>query len=122
MTGLLVKTNTGSTETHSENERKTITDLVGLLREFKEKVVLSSKDGKVSLKEDQERVADKIYGTIEDVGPVTEVPFLPHTEELGSCSILYPCYTVNPDVTLGDNFKKCLQFLGGTIPSSEGGE
>ena len=122
MTGLLVKTNTGSTETHSENERKTITDLVGLLREFKEKVVLSSKDGKVSLKEDQERVADKIYGTIEDVGPVTEVPFLPHTEELGSCSIIYPCYTVNPDVTLGDNFKKCLQFLGGTIPSSEGGE
>ena len=122
MAGLLMRINTGFVKVEPKNERKIITHLAELLCGFKEKALESFKDKNVTLKDEELRVADKIHYAIENTGPITEVPFLPHTEELGVCSIFSRTYFVNSDITLDKDFKKCLEFLGGTFPSSERAE
>jgi hypothetical protein len=118
--GLLLRANTGLMRVKSEDEQVLISHLAELLGQFKEKAVLSLMDKSVELKDDKLRIAEEIYRTIDESGPITEVPFLPYTEELGACSIFFPSYFVDSDVTLDDDFKKCLEFLGGSLPSSDG--
>jgi len=119
MAGLLIRMNTGLMKVKSKSEYEVITRLAGLLDQFKEKASLSFCDENVRLKDEKLRVAEEIYYAIEDAGPITEVPFLPHTEGLGKCSIFFPSYFVDSDVVLEGDFKKCLEFLGGTFSSSE---
>jgi len=111
MAGLLIKTHTGLMLIKSENEQKTIAQLAGLLDQFKEKALASFSDEKIALKDEKLKVADAIYSAIENIGTITETPFLPHTEELGTCSIFSPSYLVNTDVSLEPEFAKCLEFL-----------
>jgi Txe/YoeB family toxin of Txe-Axe toxin-antitoxin module len=122
MAGLLMRANTGSMEIESRNERVAVTHLGELLDQFKEKAVLSFMDENVKLKDEKTRIADEIYAVIEDGGPITEVPHLPHTEEIGNSSIFSPSYFVDSDITAEENFRKCLEFLGGSLPPSEGGD
>lgn len=122
MAGLLVRVNTGFVKVESRSEQKLINRLAKLLDGFKEKVLLSFKDGNVDLNDEKVKVAEEIYSAVEDVGPVTEVPFLPHTEELGKCSVFYRSYFVDSNAILEDDFRECLEFLGGAVPFSEGGE
>jgi len=119
MAGLLMRINTGFMKVEPKNERRIITHLAELLCEFKEKAAKSFKGENVKLKDDELRVADEINSMIENTGPITEVPFLPHAEELGVCSIFSRSYFVDSEITLGKDFQKCLEFLGGTFPSSE---
>jgi hypothetical protein len=118
MAGLLIWTHTGLTTLNSKDEQKTLLYLTGLLGKLKEKALLKISDENVNLKSEKLKVADEIYRTIEDVGAITETPFFPHTEELGACSIFLPSYLVDFDVTLEKDFKSCLEFLGGNLPSS----
>lgn len=122
MAGLVVRVNTGFVKVESISEQKLINHLARLLDGFKEKVLLSFKDQNVDLKDEKLKVAEEIYSVIEDVGPVTEVPFLPHTEELGKCSVFHRSYFVDSNAVREDDFKKCLEFLGGAVPFSEGGK
>ena len=122
MAGLLVKANTGLMEINSKNEQATVARLAELLNQLKEKAVLSFKDENVKLKEEKIRIADEIYAAVEDGGPITEVPHLPHTEETGNSSIFSPSIFIDSDITVEENFRKCLGFIGGTLPSSEGGD
>lgn len=122
MAGLLVRVNTGFVKVKSRSKQKLINHLAKLLDGFKEKALISFEDQKVDLYDEKLKVAEEIYSTIEDVGPVTEVPFLPHTEELGKCSVFYRSYFVDSDAIREDDFRKCLEFLGGAFPFSEGGE
>ncbi len=122
MAGLLVRVNTGFVKVRSKNECKVITRLAGVLGQFKEKARLSFRDENVDLKDEKLEVAEEVYSVIEDAGPVTEVPFFPHTEELGKCSVFFPSFFVGSDVVVEDDFKQCLGFLGGGFSSFEGGE
>lgn len=122
MAGLLVRMNTGFVKVNSRTEQKLIDRLAKLVAGFKEKALLSFKDGNVDLNDEKVKVAEEIYSAIEDVGPVTEVPFLPHTEELGKCSVFSRSYFVDSNAICEDDFRKCLEFLGGAFPFSEGGE
>jgi von Willebrand factor type A domain len=122
MAGLLIKANTGSMEVKSKDEQILIGHLAELLRQFKEKAVLSLTDESVKLKDEELRIAEEICRAIEECGPITEVPFLPYTEELGACSIFFPTYLISSDITLDDDFKKCLEFIGGSLPPSDGTE
>jgi len=119
MAGLLIRINTGLMKIEPKNEHEVVTRLAELVRGVKEKALLSFTDVSVTLKDEALRVADEIYNTIENAGPITEAPFLPHTEKLGVCSIFSPSYFVNEDINLENDFKECLNFLGGTISSSE---
>lgn len=118
MAGLLIKINTGLTQVTSKKEHEIITHLVELLNKFKEKASLSFAGENANLKDEKLKIADEIYYAVENAGPITEVPFLPYTEKLGACSIFFPSYFVNSDFFLEENFKKCLEFLGGSLPSS----
>lgn len=122
MAGLLVRVNTGFVKVVSKKEREVITRLAGLLDGFREKARLSFRDEEVELKGEKVEVAEEVYSAIEDSGPLVEVPFLPHTEELGRCSIFSPSYFVDSDVMLDEDFRKCLEFLGGSFSSLEGRE
>ena len=119
MAGLLVKVHTGFMKVESKDEKKVIDRLAKLVDEFREKALLSFKDQNVGLKDERVKVAEEIYSVIEDVGPVIEVPFLPHTEELGKCSVFLRSFFVDSDVTGEDDFGKCLGFLRGAFPSLE---
>lgn len=122
MAGLLVRMNTGFMKVKSKSEQKLISHLAKFLDRFKEKACLSFTDKNVYLKDEKLRVAEEIYTAVEDAGPITEVPFLPHTEELGKCSVFSRYYFVDSDITLESDFKKCLEFLGGTLSTSGSGE
>lgn len=111
MAGLLLKIHTGSTLLKSESEQKTLAQLAGFLAQLKEKTLLSISDQKISLKEETLKVAEAISSAIQESGTVTETPFLPHTEELGKCSVFSPSYSVSADVIIEPEFVKCLDFL-----------
>lgn len=119
MAGLLIRCNTGLTSLEFKKECDTVVRLAELLDQFKKKASLSFTDESVSLQEDKVKVADEIYHSIEDTGPITVVPFLPHTEELGSSSVFLPSYLVDTDVTPENSFQRCLEFLGGAPKISE---
>lgn len=116
MAEILLRINMGSTAFKPESEQKSVSHLIELLEEFKKDSVLSFADRNVNLKDEELKIADEIHRTIEDAGPITETPFLPHTEELGVCSIFSHSCSINSDVLLEEDFKKCLEFLGGTFP------
>jgi hypothetical protein len=118
MAELLIRMNTGIMKAKSENDLEVVTRLAKLLAQFKEEVLLSFRDEDMNLKDEKLNAAEEIYCAIEDTGPITEVPFLPHTEELGRCSLFSSSCIVNADITLESDFRKCLGFLGGTLSSS----
>jgi len=99
------------------NEREVIIHLAQLLSQFKEKVFTSFRDGNMPLIDEELRVAQEIYCNVEDTGPIVETPFLPYTEELGKCSIFSPFYFVDSDVAIGNYFRQCLKYLGGSFSS-----
>ena len=122
MAGLLIKVNTGFMKISAKNECEVVIRLVDLLNRLREKTFLSFSDENVNLKDDKLKVAEEIYSAIEDCGPIVEAPFLPHTEELGRCSIFPPFYSVDSDTSLDEDFEKCLDFLGGSFSSFKDGE
>jgi hypothetical protein len=122
MTELLVRCNTGLTRIESRNEYAAVTRLAELLNQFKQKASLASADENMNLKDDKLKIANEIYYAIEDAGPITVIPFLPHTEEMSTSLAFIPSYSVNSDITLENDFKRCLEFLGGKTPASEGSQ
>lgn len=119
MMGLLLRVNTGLIQVKSTNEHAIIARLAPFLDQFKEKAVQSSADDNANLKDEKLRIADEIYRAIEKVGPITKVPFLPHTEELEASYIPSRSFWVNLDVALEESLKECLRFLGGDNSPSE---
>lgn len=122
MAGLLLRMNTGQSHVTSQAESDVIEHLAGFLGQFMEKVKQSLPDESANLRDDRLSVADVVYDAVENVGMVLEQPFLPHTEELGTFSLLTPAFSVSSDVLGGDEFNKCLSYLGGVLPSSNGEE
>ncbi len=122
MSELLLRINVGSIPFPSGYTHKKVPRLVKLVERFKEDVLLSFNDKSPDLKKEQLKVADKIYSTIEDAGPITETPFLPHTEELGVSSIFWAPCAISSDVFSEEAFKRCLEFLGGAPPTQAGEE
>jgi hypothetical protein len=120
MAGLLVRSNTGLDAINAGYENNLVNHLVELLNEFEKKAIPSLTDENLALREEKLKIANQIYYAIKDSGPITEAPFFPHTEELGACSIFLPSYFVDPNVAIDKDFKKCLEYLGRTLGSSEG--
>jgi hypothetical protein len=120
MAGLLLKMHTGFMKARMEKEHKTIVQLAGLLDQFRTSSLVCFADGKVGPKEDSLKVADEIYYAIEGLGVVTEVPFLPHTEESGVCSTFSPNFLISQDVSLENDLQNCLKLLGGASSNPEG--
>jgi Txe/YoeB family toxin of Txe-Axe toxin-antitoxin module len=120
MGGLLIRSSTGQISVTQKSEHDTINHLAKLLDNFKKKATHSLQNGNITLKDEKLEIADEIYYAIEDAGPITETPFLPHTEELGACSIFLPSYLVDSDVTNDSYFRKCLEYLGGVYAAPEG--
>lgn len=121
MAGLLIQVHTGQMGARLRNEQETITRLADLLSQYKQKEFQSITTGQTGSKEEKLGIANNIYCEMEDIGPITETPFLPHTEELGPCSIFSTSYVVNSDIKLEEDFKKCLEFLGGNLSENEEG-
>lgn len=92
------------------------TTLLSALKEFKEKTLLSFTDESLKLKDEKLRIADQIYSTVENSGPIVETPSLPHTEKLEKTFDLPQLPIINSDIFLDGDFKKCLEFLGGSFP------
>lgn len=92
-------------------ERKTVSYVVDKLGQLKEKVLESLAGEQVNVDGAGLKVVDEIYQAFERYGPVLEVPSLPHTEQLGHCT-LFPQYQVQPDNEVGDYFNNCLTALG----------
>lgn len=117
MAGLLIACNTGLMQVASRNEQTAIIHLASLLRSFQKKASLSLNDENVSLKNEQLEVADEVYYMIQDIGATTVIPFLPHTEELDARSVFPSSYFVSSDIIMENDFRKCLEFLGGNFAS-----
>ncbi len=115
MAGFLVRMNTGLSRVRSEQE--TIEYMSRFLDQFKEKIRLTAGCEKPVTREDRLRIADELYRCVEQAGPTTEMPFLPHTEQLGKCSVFYPSFKVDFNVMLENDFSNCLNFLGGNLDS-----
>lgn len=120
MAGLLICTNTGQANVLSRSEQSVVSRLGDLISQFKGKAMQSSNEEEGDLKNDKTRIADEMYSIIEDAGPITECPFLPYTEEIGPCSIFSRSCFIDSDMTLGTEFAKCLEFLGGTLTFPKG--
>lgn len=113
MTSLLMNVNTGLVLDDLKKEQNIVTRLIELLTEFARESLQSMKDQKPDLKAEGLRLADAIYDGISNAGTIIEAPFLPHTDELGVCSIFPSPFFVDSDVTQDDAFSRCLQFLSG---------
>lgn len=120
MAGLLIRSSTGVINLESEDERNAVANLGERLDRLKEKAAFSFSCGGMSLKEDMLGLADDIYHTIKELGPITETPFLPHTEELGASTMFSRSYFVNSNALEESSFNRCLGFLSG-IPFVSGG-
>ncbi|MDH5783540.1 MAG: hypothetical protein OEZ35_07770, partial [Candidatus Bathyarchaeota archaeon] len=99
-------------------ERKTVSQVVDKLGQLKDKVLESFAGEQVNLDDLGLKVADEIYHALERYGPVLEVPSLPHTEQLGHCT-LFPQCQVQPDDDDVDVFNRCLTALGGEASRGE---
>ncbi len=119
MAELLAKVHIGALEPQLETEKDILASLSEALKQFKENVLLSFTDESIKLKDEKLKLADRIYNAVEESGPVTESPSLPHTEELGKTSLFPQRKIVNFDVSSDHNFKNCLEFLGGSISTIE---
>ncbi|MGD8545787.1 MAG: hypothetical protein PVH12_06380, partial [Candidatus Bathyarchaeota archaeon] len=117
MAGLLVKVNTGLIKVESEKEYSTITHLAANIEQLREKALQSIREEKLEFHDERLNAVDEIYLSIYGRGPIIEVPFLPHTEELGRCSVFSPSYLVDFDILLQKEFLVCLEHLGGSSSS-----
>lgn len=118
MAALLMKMNTGIDFNELMNEQSSLDNLCKLLSRLKEKSVQYLTDDKMNLKEEKLADASEIYNTLVNSGTIIETPFLPHTEELGKCSIFSSSSFIDTDVTMEDTYKKCLKHLGGSALTS----
>ena len=114
MAGLLMKMNTGIDFDELKKEQSSINNLNESLIRLKEKSSQRLTDCEVNLKEEKLAAANEIYNTLVNFSTIIETPFLPHTEELGKCSIFPPFSFIDSDVTTEETFKKCLKHLGGS--------
>lgn len=110
MAALLVRTSIGEVKRGFAYE-KTVEDLMTLLLRFKAKATEASEGQNLELKKEKVEIADKVYPFLEDIGLATEFPFLPHTEELGDCSVFCRSYFVGSDITAEGGYSDCLRFL-----------
>jgi len=117
MAGLLVRSNTGLMPVKPGNEYTLITQLAELLGQFKS-IAAATANENVDLKKERLKFAAEIYYAIKDSGPITEAPFFPHTEELGTCSVFLPSCYVDYDIAMDKDFKSCLEYLGGVVEPS----
>jgi len=121
MTSLLLYVNTGLTDECMTEEKKAIKDLTVKLDQVKEKCTLSINDNSAESLDETLRVADEVYNALEDYSPIVELPSLPHTENLGACSV-FPPYTVNPNEDFEKPYNECLKALGGNSNLHESDE
>ncbi|MBS7632944.1 VWA domain-containing protein [Candidatus Bathyarchaeota archaeon] len=119
MANLLVWLNAGFVAGEKKKDDASLVYLYDLIDQFRKKSILSLTDKNIELNELKLEVADAIYNAVQDAGTITECPFLPHTEELGSCSIFLPLYNVETEITAEEEFKRCITHLGGTSYYSE---
>jgi len=99
-------------------ERKTVSQVVDMLGQLRDTVLESFVGEQVNLDDLGLKVADEIYHVLGRYGPVLEVPSLPHTDQLGRCT-LFPQYHVQPDDEVGDVFNRCLAALKGEASGGE---
>jgi hypothetical protein len=119
MAALLLQANLGVVKGDMRTEeRKTVSQVVKKLGQLKDNVLESFAGEQVKVDDVGLKVADEIYNALERYGLVLEVPSLPHTEQMGHCT-LFPQYQVQPDDGVGDIFDKCLTALGGETSESE---
>jgi len=114
MTGLMFKSHTGLNPIKSSPEKEAIDELDDLIQTFRGKYIEALLEETTDVKAEKLNVASKIYDKIEESGVITETPFLPHTPEIGLCSIFHSSLAVNFDVMADQNFTQCLKFLGAT--------
>jgi len=113
MASLIVYANTGLKRFTSRYDGEVIGSLFDEIDGFKDVVLESLVDEEMEISDDKLKIADFIYNTILEHGPIIEAPSLPFTENLGPCS-LFPPVKVNPDLPLGVLFEECMEGLGGT--------
>jgi hypothetical protein len=119
MTALLSKVNIGIVKGTLQQEEQNTIDLLAAKLFLLKQMMLSSFSGEaIKLEDFSNEVTNNIAETLEANGPVLEVPSLPHTEEIGPCSVFYQM-ELPSELEMQDLFRRCLTALGGTI-SSEG--
>ena len=113
MASLLVYANTGLKQFTSRHDEVLVGALFDEMDGFKDVVVESIADEEMDISSDKMKIADFIYNTILEHGPIVEAPSLPFTENLGPCSLFLPM-RVNPELSMGGLFEECFEGLGGT--------
>ncbi|NIO37626.1 hypothetical protein GTO27_07975 [Candidatus Bathyarchaeota archaeon] len=119
MADLLVRVNTGVPQVKGKRVRGLTDPLLRMIGEFRQRVFRSFRGEDVDLEDTKLNVVDRIYSVVEDMGPLLEIPFLPHTENLGRCSCLSKSLLVGWDVLHEDAHGECLCFLSGVSSCSE---
>ncbi len=111
MTALLMETNVMSSRPNLGDRQNSFDSLAEATTRFRSRISTIETRDWPSLAKDEIALADKLYTVIEDAGPVTEAVFLPHTEEIGPCSVFLSSYEVTSNVTLSQDYEECLEFL-----------
>ncbi|MGD2201221.1 MAG: hypothetical protein PVJ38_06300, partial [Candidatus Bathyarchaeota archaeon] len=112
MSSLTIYVNTGTDSYVHERDRGILEPLFSGLSRIRNTVRESIEAEEEIDPLEKLKTADKIYHTVLAQAPLIEYPSMPHTENLGPCSIYSPLM-VGPDFDISDLQKRCYQSLLG---------
>ena len=116
MAALLSKANIGIIKGKLDVElEKTVNELNDKLLTLKKAAAASFTGNAVNIEGLFDETVNNIIAEMEPFGPFLEAPSLPHTEDIGSCSILNQM-GIQQDQEFYNIFCKAIQTLGGSIP------
>ncbi|MEM2999324.1 MAG: hypothetical protein QXX34_02220 [Candidatus Bathyarchaeia archaeon] len=116
MAALLSKINTGLIKGKLDIElEKAINELNDKLMNLRKAAISAYAGNAVNIEGLFDETVNDIIAELEPFGPFLETPSLPHTEDIGPCSIINPI-DVQQDREFYEAFYKSMQILGVTIP------
>jgi hypothetical protein len=119
MAALLTKVNVGNVKGNlNPEEEKVLAALTSKLNALKGEVTASLAGREVKLGEVFKETAGDITQTLEIHGPILEAPSLPHTEDIGPCTV-FTGLNAALETQAERTFRKALETLGKTLPPEE---
>lgn len=112
MASILLYANTGMKRFTSKHDLDVIDDLFNEMDRFKDVISMSNVKEETDISDEKLNIANIIYNTILEHGPIIEAPSLPFTEYLGPSS-LFPSMKVNPNSSLVRLYNECIDGLSG---------